>query len=49
MLAKDSDMKVQKYQAMDARIKNLYSKTSAAGSFIRPEILSIPDTVLRND
>jgi oligoendopeptidase F len=46
MLAKDSDMKVQKYQAMDARLKNLYSKTSAAGSFIRPEILSIPDNIL---
>jgi oligoendopeptidase F len=46
MLAKDSDMKVQKYQAMEARIKNLYSKSSAAGSFIRPEILGMPDALL---
>jgi oligoendopeptidase F len=47
MLAKDSDMKVQKYQAMDERVKNLYSKASAASSFIRPEILSIPEDKLR--
>jgi oligoendopeptidase F len=46
MLAKDSNMKIQKYQAMDSRIKNLYSKTSAESSFIRPEILSIPDAEL---
>jgi oligoendopeptidase F len=46
MLAKDSDMKVQKYQAMDSRIRALYSKTSAESSFIRPEILSIPDADL---
>jgi oligoendopeptidase F len=46
MLAKDRDMKVQKYQGMDARIKTLYSKASAESSFIRPEILSIPDEVL---
>jgi oligoendopeptidase F len=43
MLAKDSDMKVPIYQAMDDRIKSLYAKVSAANSFIRPEILKIPD------
>lgn len=41
-LAKDSDMRVQIYQAMDERIRNLVSKVSSASSFIRPEILSIP-------
>ena len=46
MLSKDSDMKVQKYQAMDDRIKNLYAKVSAAGSFIKPELLQIPDEKL---
>ena len=54
MLSKDSDMKVQKYQAMDDRIKSLYAKVSTAGSFIRPELLQIPDeklidTICSND
>jgi oligoendopeptidase F len=43
MLSKDSDMRVTKYQAMDDRIKSLYSKVSAAGAFIRPELLAIPE------
>ncbi len=42
-LAKDSDMKVYKYQAMDERIRNLATKVSSAVSFIRPELLTIPD------
>jgi oligoendopeptidase F len=42
MLAKDSDMSVNKYQAMDDRIKSLASNISAASSFIKPEILQIP-------
>lgn len=46
MLSKDSDMKVQKYQAMDDRIKSLYTKISAAGSFAKPELLQIPDEKL---
>jgi oligoendopeptidase F len=46
MLAKDSDMRVTKYQAMDERIKSLYSKVSRESSFIRPELLQIPDEVL---
>ncbi len=46
MLSKDSDMKNQKYQAMDDRIKSLYTKVSAAGSFIKPELLQIPDEKL---
>jgi len=43
MLSKDSDMKNQNYEAMDERIKNLYSRASASAAFIRPEILTIPD------
>ena len=46
MLSKDGNMKVQKYQAMDDRIKNLYTKVSTASSFIKPELLKIPDNVL---
>jgi oligoendopeptidase F len=46
MLAKDSDMRVNKYQAMDDRIKSLYSKVSKESSFIRPELLQIPGNVL---
>ena len=46
MLSKDSDMRVTKYQAMEERIKSLHSKVSAASSFIRPELLQIPDEKL---
>jgi oligoendopeptidase F len=46
MLSKDSDMSVPLYEAMDSRIKTLYSKVSAAGSFIKPELLKIPDEQL---
>jgi len=46
MLSIDSDMKVTKYQAMEERIKNLHSKVSAASSFIKPELLQIPDEQL---
>ena len=46
MLSKDSDMSVPVYQAMDSRVKTLYSKVSAANSFINPELLKIPDEVL---
>lgn len=45
-LAKDGDMKVFKYQAMDDRIRNLATKASSAASFIRPELLDMPDEVL---
>ena len=41
MLSKDMDMSVQKYLAMDDRIKTIYSKVSAANSFIHPELLLI--------
>ncbi|HEY6625364.1 MAG TPA: oligoendopeptidase F [Ignavibacteriaceae bacterium] len=47
MLSKDSDMRVGKYHSMDDRIKSLYSKVGAASSFIRPELLKIPDEKLR--
>jgi oligoendopeptidase F len=46
MLSKDSDLSVPLYQAMDSRIKTLYSKISAANSFIKPELLQIPDEEL---
>lgn len=47
MLAKDSDMRISKYQAMDDRIKNLYAKVLSESSFIRPEILSLDEAVLQ--
>ncbi len=46
MLSKDSDMSIPKYQAMEERIKSLHSKTSAESSFIKPELLEIPDEKL---
>lgn len=46
MLAKDSDMRVTKYQAADDRIRTLYSNANTASSFIRPELISIPDNQL---
>lgn len=42
-LAKDLDLANSKYQSMYDRTSVLYSKVGAAGSFIRPEILAIPD------
>jgi oligoendopeptidase F len=48
MLSKDSDMRVGKYHSMDDRIKSLYSKVGAASSFIRPELLKIPDEKLKS-
>jgi oligoendopeptidase F len=41
-------MSIPVYQAMDSRVKTLYSKVSAANSFINPELLKIPDEVLLN-
>ncbi len=46
MLSKDSDMRAGKYHSMDDRIKSLYSQVGAASSFIRPELLKIPDEKL---
>lgn len=46
MLSKDSDLRVNKYQAMDEKIKSLYSQVAAASSFIRPELLKIPQDEL---
>ncbi len=46
MLSKDSDMRVGKYHSMDDRIKSLYSQVGAASSFIRPELLKIPNAKL---
>ena len=46
MLAKDSDMSIPAYQAMEERIKSLYAAVSAESSFIKPELLEIPDEKL---
>lgn len=48
MLAKDSDMRDTKFQAMDDRIKGLYTKVSTASSFINPELLGMDETKLRS-
>jgi len=48
MLSKDSDMRLGKYQSMDDRIKSLYSQVAAASSFIRPELLAMPDKKLQD-
>jgi oligoendopeptidase F len=42
MLAKDSNMRESKYQAMSDRIQNLFVRVSNACSYIRPEIIAIP-------
>ncbi|WP_337872323.1 oligoendopeptidase F [Ignavibacterium sp.] len=47
MLSKDSDMRISKYHAMDDRVKNLYAKVLSESSFIRPEILSLDESVLQ--
>lgn len=47
MLAKDSDMRISKYHAMDDRVKNLYAKVLSESSFIRPEILSLDEVELQ--
>lgn len=41
-LCKDSNMKDTIYQAMDDRVKGLYTKIISTSSFIRPELLNIP-------
>lgn len=46
MLSKDVDMSVSKYQGMDDRIKNLYTKVTTASAYINPELLSIDETKL---
>jgi len=47
MLAKDSDMRNTKYQGMDDRIKQIYSKVLTASSFIKPELLKTDEEKLR--
>lgn len=45
-LAKDLDLKVTKYQSMSDEVTTLFSTIGAATSFMRPEILSIPEEKL---
>ncbi len=47
MLAKDSDMRITKYHAMDDKIKNLFARALSESSFIKPEILSIDEKLLK--
>ncbi len=47
MLAKDSDMRISKYHAMDDKIKNLYARALSESSFIKPEILRIDEQLLK--
>ncbi len=46
MLSHDGDMSVTKYQAMDDRVNSLYTQVSTASSFIRPELMKIPEDKL---
>ena len=46
MLSHDGDMSVTKYQAMDDRVKSLYTQVATASSFIRPELIKIPEDQL---
>lgn len=43
----DEDTSVAKYQAMAGNVENLLVQTGAAISFIKPELLSMPDGALR--
>lgn len=45
-LAKDLDLNENKYQSLYDRSSNLASKLAAASSFVKPEILSIPEEKL---
>ena len=46
-LKKDEDNRVGKYQEMGDRISTVRSQYNQASSFIEPEILTIPDQVLK--
>jgi len=46
MLSHDGDMNVTKYQGMDDRVKSLYTQVATANSFIRPELMKIPEDQL---
>ncbi|MCF8242648.1 MAG: oligoendopeptidase F [Melioribacteraceae bacterium] len=47
-LAKDLDLRDSKYQGMYERASSLGSRLATAGSFVRPELLSIPEETLWN-
>lgn len=47
MLSKDSDLRVNKYQAMADRVTALYAKAAASSAFIRPEIVQIDEERLK--
>jgi len=43
MLKKDSDLRVNKYQGLNDRIRNLYTNAGSKASFIMPELTETPD------
>lgn len=47
-LSKDLDLADAKYQAMYERLMNLYNKISESTSWVRPELLSIPQAKLES-
>jgi len=46
MLKKDSDLRVNKYQGLNDRIRNLYTIAGSKASFILPELNVTPDSVI---
>lgn len=46
MLKKDSDLRVNKYQGLNDRIRNLYTIAGSKASFILPELNDTPDSVI---
>ncbi len=47
MLNRDSDLRVNKYQGMSDRIKNLHSTAASKSSFIMPELIMTPEEVIQ--
>jgi oligoendopeptidase F len=47
MLNRDSDLRVNKYQGMSDRIKNLHSTAASKSSFILPELIETPEELIQ--
>lgn len=47
MLNRDSDLRVNKYQGMSDRIKNLHSSAASKSSFILPELIVTPEEIIK--
>jgi oligoendopeptidase F len=46
MLNKDSDLRVNKYQGLNDRIRNLFTNVSSLSSFVLPELNNTPDSII---